>query len=266
MKNTDRIPAIQSLGYKRWQLPEVNEGQIIHAEKTRRDVARGEAPSIDKNLVVYSKVTVGQIEEISQRIKQDIKHEAYQEGLQQGLDKGYKAGLQKGQNQIQQHLTSLQALISQLNDALQQQDNAVEQVLAELATGVAESIVRRELILDGSHIQAVIHDAIAAIDAKAQKVDIYLSPQDYKFVTTMGQVEPQWQLHTDATLSVGGCRVSNQYSAADYSTEQQFQQTVSQLVDSRYAELGRQSAASDTTTNDAIPSDIAPNDTSPDEG
>ncbi|MCR8921656.1 FliH/SctL family protein [Dasania sp. GY-MA-18] len=243
MKNTDRIPAVQSLSFPRWELPEVNEGQIVQAEKTRRDIARGEAPSIDKNLVVYSKLTVGQIEEISQRIKQDVQQQAYQEGLQQGLDKGYRAGLQKGQKQIQQHLERLQSITAQLNDALQAQDNELEQVLVDLATGVAESILQRELSLDASHIQRVIHDAIAAIDAQAQKVDIYLNPQDYKFVTDMGQVEPQWQLHADASVSAGGCRVSNQYSVADYSTEQQFQQTVRQLVDSRYAELASDQAA-----------------------
>ena len=238
MKDTDRIPASESQSFSKWNMPEVNEGQIVQAEKTRRDVARGKAPEVDKELVVYSKLTVGEIEQISQRIQADVQKEAYQQGLKKGQNEGYQAGLQQGQQHIQEQLQSVQTLITHLNDALQAQDSAMEQGLVSVAVNVAQSVLRRELQLDSSHIQSVIHDAIASIAGDSKALDIYLNPEDIQLLQQQGDVESSWQLHEDSSLTRGGCRLANQFSLVEYTAEAQFQQTVDQLVSQRFAELG----------------------------
>ena len=239
MKNSDRIPAKQSMAFTRWELPEVNEGQIIQAEKTRRDIARGQAPDIDKHKVVYSKLTVAEIEDISNRIQADVQKKAYAEGLKQGQEKGFQQGLQQGQALIQTQLQSLQSVIGQLNDVLQVQDTETEQGLVGLAVSVAESILRRELSIDSSHIQAVVREAIASIQAESQTLDIYLNPEDCKLLQEQGQLEPNWRLYDDASITRGGCRLNNQFSVVEYTAEAQFQQTIQQLIDARFAELNR---------------------------
>ena len=251
MKNSDRIPAKDSLAFTRWEMPEVNEGQIIQAEKTRRDIARGKAPQIKKETVVYSKLTVGEIEDISKRIQEDVQKEAYAAGLKQGQQKGYQEGIKQGQQQIQQQLQSLQAVMAQLQDVLQAQDTETEQGLVGLAISVAQVILRRELSIDSSHIQAVVHEAIAAIQAQQQPLDIYLNPEDCRLMQEQGQVAPNWQLHEDASLTRGGCRLRNQFSLVEYTTESQFQQTIQQLLDQRFAELGQDQTSTDTQIPDS---------------
>ncbi|MGK0440687.1 MAG: flagellar assembly protein FliH [Pseudohongiellaceae bacterium] len=251
MKNSDRIPADKSQAFTRWEMPEVNEGQIIQAEKTRRDVARGNAPEIDKSLVVYGKLTVGEIENISKRIQEDVQKKAFKIGVKKGHDKGYQAGLEQGQQDIQQQLQSLQTLISYLTDALQSQDAKTEQGLVNIAVGVAESVLRRELSIESSHVNSVIQEAIASIGAESQTLDIYLNPQDFKLLQEQGEINPNWSLHQDAEITAGGCRLSNQLSLAEYTTEAQFEQTISQLVDSRYADLLREPVSS-TEPNDIL--------------
>lgn len=239
-KTPSRIPAVDTQAFTRWQPPEVNEGQIIHAEKTRSKVARDKAHGVDKNLVVYSKVTVSQIEEMSQRIREEIHQQAYQDGLKQGIDKGFQSGLKQGESLVRGQIQALKAVVGSLMDTLQSQDNQLEQVLANLAVSVSQSILRRELSIDSSHVLDVIHEAVAAIGAESKKITVFLSSQDFQLLKEHENIPAEWRLHADPQLSPGGCRVADQHSVVDYSFEDQFQQTVNQLVDSRFALLAQQ--------------------------
>lgn len=240
-KKSSRIPAEQGDRYGRWELPEVNEGQIIHAEKTRRDIARGQAVDVDQNLVVYSKLTAGQLEEISQRIHEDIYQESSQAGYSKGHKEGYQAGLSEGQQLIDARLQQLDALIAQLDDALQVQDNHLEQALVQLATSVAQSVIKREVSLTGEHIQSVITEALACLEETLEPVTIYLSAPDYQRLQ-QEDVPEHWRLQEDVGLSEGGCRVKQRYSLVEFTLEDQFQQTVDELVGQRFSTLQKANA------------------------
>ena len=201
--------------------------------------------------MVYSKLTAGQIKDISDRIREDIHKEAYQQGLQKGRKEGFDAGIKDGQQKIQAQLQNLASIGSYLVDALQSQDNQIEKGLVNMSMSVAQSVLRRELTIDSSHMQDIVSEAISTISEASEPVRVFLNPQDFQQLTESEYLPSEWLLQADASLSPGGCRIKNQFSVVEYTSEDQFQQTVKQLVDSRFDELQRQ----ERERSDAQPDD-----------
>ena len=237
--NKGRIPADKLGNFTTWNLPEVKQGQVVAAEKLADRGPRGELLNVNKDEVVYQTLTAGQLEEIHQQAYADVRHQAYEEGLQQGKEEGYQAGIAAGQQVIQQHAQQLQSTLQKLNNQLEGQDDEVEQALVNLSTCIARSILRRELQLDASHMLAVVQDAIAALPIKEDYLQVFLSPDDHRLLSEI-PLPDHWNVCSDAGVSAGGCRVVSKHSVVDYTLEEQFQQTINQLVEQRFAELAKQ--------------------------
>jgi flagellar assembly protein FliH len=235
-----RIPADKTSGFSSWKLPEVKDGVVVQAEKLRNRGSRGELINVNKNEIIYSALTAGQLEEITQQAYEDVRQQAHEEGLQQGRKKGYQEGLVKGQQTIDSHAKALNDALHSLMTFLQGQDDEVEQALVNLSTCIASAVVRRELSIDSTQIKAVVHEAIASLPVDSENIHIFLSEQDRQYLTQSGNLPENWNLETDVSLSPGGCRVVTQHSVIDYTLEEQFQQTVNALVEQRFSELASQ--------------------------
>lgn len=235
--SSNRIPAEKSSVFNAWDIPEVKRGQVVQAEKLRQRGPRGELLELDGEEIVYNSITARQLEEISAAAYEEIREEAYKEGLQQGHAEGYQAGLNEGQQLIEQQTQSLQAVIASLTTYLNGQDDEVEQALVNLATCMASSILRRELSIDSSQILAIVQEAVRSLPIKASNITVHLSEQDYQLLKQRDDLESQWRLQIDRTLTAGGCRVTTDQSVVDYTLEDQFQQVVNAIVEPRYAQL-----------------------------
>lgn len=235
--SSNRIPAEKSSVFNAWDIPEVKRGQIVQAEKLRQRGPRGELLELEGDEVVYNTITARQLEDISLAAYEEVREEAYKEGIQQGHAEGYQAGLEQGQQAIEQQTRSLRDTIENLTTYLNGQDDEVEQALVNLATCIASSILRRELSIDSSQILAIVTEAVRALPIKASNITVHLNEQDYQLLTQRDDLDEQWRLQVDRTLSPGGCRVTTDQSVVDYTLEDQFQQVVNSIVEARYAEL-----------------------------
>lgn len=246
-----RIPAERSSAFKTWAAPEVKEGQIVQVEKLKQRGPRGELINISKEAVIYSSITAAQLEEISSQAYEDTYQQAYQDGLKQGQADGYQAGLEAGQRTIATQVEGLHTAIAQLQSHLGEQDDEVEQALVNLVTCIARSVVRRELHIDATQIRQVVDEALAALPMGSANINIHLSEQDYQLLKNHPDTPPQWQLHIDRTLSVGGCRINSQHSVVDFTLEDQFQQTINALVEQPFAELAARAKARTQANSDS---------------
>lgn len=235
-----RIPADQSSSFAAWSIPEVKDGQIVQTEKLQQRGPRGELVNVEKNEVIYNSITAAQLEEISNQAYEEIREQAREDGIREGREAGYQAGMEAAQQAIDQQTQRLSAAIDQLSHYLAGQDDEVEQALVNVATCIASAVIRRELTLDGSQIQQIIQEAIATLPMEASNLTVHLSEQDYQLMTSQADKPAHWQLKIDPSLSSGGCRVTTTHSVVDYTLEEQFQQTVNTLVESRFAELAAQ--------------------------
>ncbi len=232
-----RIPANESASFPTWKAPEVKDGQIIHAEKLKERGPRGELVNVSKNEVIYDKLTAAQLDEITRQAYEDVQKKAYAEGFNQGQNDGYQAGLTASENLIKQQAEALNSSVSELLQFLAGQDNEVEQALVNVATCLARSILRRELVIDSSHVEQLVSEAIAMLPMDARNITVFLSQQDLTILKQNSHIPEEWKLQLDPSMSAGGCRVVTRQSIVDYTLEEQFQQAVTSMVENRYAEL-----------------------------
>lgn len=234
---SSRIPAEKSVTFAAWDIPEVKKGQVIQTEKLRQRGPRGELLGLDKEEVVYSSITAGQLEEITQSAYEDVREQAYREGLRQGHDEGYQAGLKLAESEISRQLQSLQNIVAESMRFLADQDDHVEQALVNLAVEVASALLRRELTIDSSQVLEVVQEAVRALPANAGNITIKLSEQDYQQLNGCEEIEAHWRLQVDPALAPGGCLIVTDQGVVDFTMEQQFQQLVRNMVDQRFASL-----------------------------
>ena len=252
--SSDRIPAGQAAGLDAWFIPEVKEGQVVAVEKLQNRGPRGELINVPKDEIIYSTLTAGQLEEISEQAYEDVRQQAYQEGVEQGRKDGYQAGISAGQQGIQQQLQQLQGTIHSLYNVLEGQDDEMEQALVNLATCVARSILRRELSLDASHMQTIVQQAVATLPSKDARLTVHLNPQDHRLLAQSAEIPAEWTLQADVAVSAGGCRVTTAHSVVDFTLEEQFQQTINALVEQRFTELAQQARRREEQTAELSPS------------
>jgi flagellar assembly protein FliH len=235
--NGNRIPADKSQAFSAWLAPEVKDGQIIQAEKLKERGPRGEIINVDKNAVVYNKMTAGQLEKITTQAYDEIHQQAYKKGFEQGQKDGQKKGVDASKKLLTQQTEALKQVSATLLHLVAGQENAIEQALMNTAISIAGSILRRELQLDSSHIKAIVAEAVAKLPLDAENITVFLSEDDCALLRDNSEIPPQWQLRVDRALSSGGCRISTRQSVVEFSLQQQFDQTIDDLVEQRFAAL-----------------------------
>lgn len=233
----NRIPAAQIGQFTSWELPEVKDGQIVAVEKLRQRNSRGELVDVDKDEVIYSSMTAGQLEEISQQAYEEVREQASAEGFAAGREQGYQEGLQQAQAEIHRQVQALQQTLSQLIAQLNQQDDDIEQALVNTVICIAKAVIQRELQQGNSEIGKIVQQAVAMLPFTPERITVFLSEQDHGLLTANQELPEGWQIQKDPSLKPGGCRVVSRDSVVDYTLEEQFQQVINTLVADRYAEL-----------------------------
>lgn len=176
----------------------------------------------------------------------------YEEGYQQGLEAGQAEGLAQGEQQSQERidqalqgqLQTLNALMTHLTHALNEQDYQLEQALLQLIQTVSREVVGRDLSLDSSHIMQLIRQALGALPVTREHVRIYVSQQDVELVMKAAeQGGENWRVIASNAIEPGGCRVETDHSLVDFTVAERFQQAISHVIDGRAA-VGKQPSIS----------------------
>ncbi|AKH69411.1 flagellar biosynthesis/type III secretory pathway protein [Spongiibacter sp. IMCC21906] len=153
------------------------------------------------------------------------KQEGYQEGLRLAEAESHQLLGQQSQ-QLQNAIAALSKLSHQLDDAL-------ESEIAALSVGLACQLLRRELTqLPGNFLEH-IHAAATTLTGLNGKLEVYLNPDDMAtlegHVADTGQeLEPNWQLIEDPSITAGGFKLSDDSSRIDETLETRLAKIVRQ--------------------------------------
>ena len=161
-----------------------------------------------------------------------------EEGRKQGLDKGYREGLQKADNELRQTLKTLNSMMTQLSHAINEQDYQLEKALLDLSREIARNVVQRELMIDSSHIMAIVRQALATLPPSRDNVRILVNPADQPLVQQAAEEGGEnWRVVANQHVARGGCRVETDQSAVDFTTSERFSQVIEQVVQRQFAAL-----------------------------
>ncbi len=249
VERKERIPADEIAEPKLWNLPYWTEpASVIKA----REKAEAEPVVVEEDEIEVEPLTIEQLEHIRQ--------EAYNEGLQQGLvegrqkgeklgfDAGNAEGLVKGQEegrklgfeagqdegkkqaldesklQTDETVEQLKSAIAKMEDQLNQQKSAMEELLPDLVTMLAKAVVGEELDQGSEHIVALVNTALAALPLQQHQLNIEINPLDLPYLEAafMGS-EFESCLSKSDKIEAGGCVISSEYSLVNFSQSDRWQ-------------------------------------------
>ncbi len=197
-------------GYERWELPALDAHV---ASSSAWQIPKNEAPGL-------SFPTVQELEA--------IRHAAHQEGIEQGI--------KLGQQQITEAVSRLASVAEQLWVPINQQDQQLLQVMADLVVKICKAVLKRELSFNTQQIQCIVQEALMCLPANSAQTVIYLNTQDFALISAHKELLPGWRadwtLKVSAQLAPGGCLVDSAKTRIDASIEQRFNEAIAGLFSS----------------------------------
>ncbi|MCS4249796.1 flagellar assembly protein FliH [Pseudomonas sp. BIGb0164] len=194
-------------------------------------------PEPEPELPVESEeVPLDEVQPLTLEEVEAIRQEAYNEGFAAGEKDGFRSTTlkvrQEAEAALSVKLASLECLMGTLFDPIAEQDSQIEKAMVGLVEHIARQVIQRELVLDSSHIESVMREALKLLPLGVGNVRLYINPQDFEQVKALRERhEETWRIVEDASLQPGGCRVETEHSRIDATVETRISQIMAKLFD-----------------------------------
>lgn len=245
-KQTGRIAAETIEAIQPWILPPVNDnGRVLstvekEAKERKEALLRKSKESIQTiempdQTSPLKGMTAEELEKIFADAEQDGFTKGHAEGFERGRADGYEAGRQQGLKEMRDQLTAEQRRFESIANALlqplQQQDDAIENLMVNIICHLTQNVIQREMQIDSSHILQLVHTAIDELPIGSKNIRVVLNPVDLQKVEDYVQEQQlEWKLFGDAQLTPGGCRVETAESRVDFSISSRLQSVLEQFL------------------------------------
>ncbi len=176
------------------------------------------------------KVTVEEGEEPGPPTAADL-HALQQRAYDEAYARGRAEGLAAGQEAVNAAVERLSIISAALAAPLDELDRDLEQSLSNLALILARRIVGKAVREDGESLQALIRQAVDVLgDELESTVDVYLHPQDLKFLNETVGPDASWSLHADPNLQSGDVRVKRGLAEVDGRLQQRLDRLAAEML------------------------------------
>ncbi len=174
----------------------------------------------------------------------EVGRAAYALGRRRGFQEGARAGMQQGYSEGSQALDDFESRkaadvarqMQQLADSFRGElgllESQVASDLVSLAIDIAREVLRRELRLDAQAVLPAATEALRALGEGASRLELRAHPLDAQVLRAHLQDQPgapAWQVHDDAGMARGGCRIEADTGLADASFEARWQGVMATL-------------------------------------
>jgi flagellar assembly protein FliH len=151
---------------------------------------------------------------------------------QQAYQEGFAAGYREGKGKVDAELARLAQLMSALDGALSQFDEAMSQNLLSLSLDIAKQMLREALRVRPELVLPVIREAVNSLPQASQHPHLKLHPEDAALVRSLMSDELNhfhWKLIEDGRVERGGCRVETTNSEIDATIENRWKRILAAL-------------------------------------
>ncbi|MGY2376563.1 flagellar assembly protein FliH [Pseudomonas sp. SDO524_S393] len=230
MSNKDEAPsdvirARDVGGFDIWSLPSFDP-----------HVPEPEPEPVEEPPVEIEEVPLEEVQPLTLEELEAIRQEAYNEGFAAGEKDGFRSTTlkvrQEAEAALSVKLASLERLMGGLFDPIAEQDSQIEKAMVGLVQHIARQVIQRELLMDSSHLESVMREALKLLPLGVGNVRLYINPQDFEQVKSLRERhEETWRIVEDASLQPGGCRVETEHSRIDATVETRISQIMAKLFD-----------------------------------
>ena len=192
--------------------------------------------------VEMEEVPLDEVQPLTLEELESIRQEAYNEGFAAGEKDGFRSSTlkvrQEAEAALSAKLGSLERLMRSLFEPIAEQDSQLEKSMVGLVEHIARQVIQRELVLDSSHIESVMREALKLLPLGVGNVRLYINPQDFEQVKALRERhEETWRIVEDAALQPGGCRVETEHSRIDATVETRVSQIMAKLLDQAHEQV-----------------------------
>ncbi|ASV39944.1 flagellar assembly protein FliH [Pseudomonas sp. NS1(2017)] len=228
---SDLIRARDVGGFDIWSLPSFDP-----------HVPEPEPEPVEEPPAEMEEVPLEEVQPLTLEELEAIRQEAYNEGFAAGEKDGFRSTTlkvrQEAEETLSVKLASLERLMGGLFDPIAEQDSQIEKAMVELVQHIARQVIQRELVLDSSHIESVMREALKLLPLGVGNVRLYINPQDFEQVKALRERhEETWRIVEDASLQPGGCRVETEHSRIDATVETRISQIMAKLLDQAHEQV-----------------------------
>ena len=228
---SDLIRARDVGGFDIWSLPSFDP-----------HVPQPEPEPVQEAPAQMEEVPLEEVQPLTLEELEAIRQEAYNEGFAAGEKDGFRSTTlkvrQEAEEALSVKLASLERLMGGLFDPIAEQDAQIEKAMVELVQHIARQVIQRELVLDSSHIESVMREALKLLPLGVGNVRLYINPQDFEQVKALRERhEETWRIVEDASLQPGGCRVETEHSRIDATVETRISQIMAKLLDQAHEQV-----------------------------
>lgn len=160
----------------------------------------------------------------------------FQEGSRTGLEQGYSEGSQALEDFESRKAADIARQMQQLADEFRRElgllESQVASDLVSLTIDIAREVLRRELNHDARAVLPAATEALRALGEGASRIELRTHPADAQVLRKHLQDTPgapAWQVHEDASMARGGCRIEADTGVADASFETRWQSVMASL-------------------------------------
>jgi flagellar assembly protein FliH len=202
---TNFIPKDRSGAYRPWKLTSLEGG----AGKKPQDDPKAQAERRAK--------------EDADRIKM-INQQAYREG--------YDAGYARGAAVAAGEAARLADLVESARQEMRGLEQNVAEDLVRLALTLARTLVRESLKVHPEMVQAIVRETVRDVPPFGQGTRLRVNPEDAALLTKHlgSELDAQWSIVGDETMTRGGCRVESATGEIDASMEIRWQKLCAALA------------------------------------
>ena len=202
---TNFIPKERSGAYRPWKLTSLEGG----AGKKPQDDPKAQAERLAK--------------ESADRVKM-INQQAYREG--------YDAGYARGTAVAASEAARLADLVESAGLEMSVLEQNVAEDLLRLALTLARTLVRESLKVHPELVEAIVRETVRDVPPFGQGTRLRLNPDDAALLTKRlgAELDTQWSIVSDETMTRGGCRVESSTGEIDASMETRWQKLCAALA------------------------------------
>lgn len=142
---------------------------------------------------------------------------------------GYAAGYAAGSTTARDAVTTLAALMDNLQQALGEIDQNVADQLLTLAIEIANQVLRQSLRVRPELLLPVVREAVSTLHGHHGQPLLFVNPQDAALVRShLGErlSHASWRIIDDSTVSAGGCRVELGAGEVDATLETRWRRVI----------------------------------------
>lgn len=166
----------------------------------------------------------------------------YEEGRRSGHTEGSLAGQQEGRKQFTLAAQPLEAISGKVNDYLAHIQRKQRDDLLQLVEKVTRQVIRCELALQPTQLLALVEEALSALPATPESLQVLLSNDEFNRIkTAVPEKVVEWGLTPSADLQPGECRIITEKSELDVGCEHRLEQCMTAIKETLAPEPESQS-------------------------